>query len=407
MNRSLKGVKVIIIGAGPGGLTFAKGARAHGATVEVIEQAGDPRGDNPGYTDRSFNLTLNCVGRRVLGDPRIWDGSTSVIGRAVHDFTNVSKVTYASPGDDEATNLTSVPRPVLRQHMVTWVNANGVELRFHTRVTSIDADAGMLQVITETGEQQSLSADLIVVADGVHSLGDQHIVDVLGGSLNTRVEPLSYVGVQLSEAACHGMSMHHIHFWQKPETDAVAIGLPNANGTIAALLVSHFDDVAIDESPFATLELATKRLQRDFPQLLEIEPDLAHQVLGRARGQFYYKSITDYVLGKKCVIVGDAGSASPPWAGFGANTAIYSADALVRFIVGLPDLGQALNSYQQHKRVLAELVLDYASQHGEFLNKEVTKNPQQRPIGPVLGQLVNESLAKSEIPAGVELLSFN
>ena len=405
MENILKGIKIIVIGAGPGGLTFSRAAQANGATVEIIEQAGDPRGDEAGYTDRSFNLTLNNVGRTALGDERAWVGSTDIVGRAIHNIGG--DVKYASYGEGDSAILTSVPRPILRQNMVKLAQNEGVSFRFRTEVISLDPDQG--QVVMETkGGKISLAADLIVVADGIHSLADSFITGPLRGSINVRTEKLNYVTVMLSKEACHDMSLHHIHFWHEPKSSAVAIGLPNKDGTIAALLISRFDDVATSKSPFAERQQAIFRLQSDFPQLLQLEADLVDRVLGRKRGNFYYKAISDYVLGRKCVVVGDAGSASPPWAGFGANTAIYSADALLRFIVGLGgNLDQALPSYGQHKRILTELVLDYAEEHGEFLNKEVTKNPEQRPIGPVLGQLVSKAIKRSDIPQGVKLLSFD
>jgi 2-polyprenyl-6-methoxyphenol hydroxylase-like FAD-dependent oxidoreductase len=401
----LDGLKIIVIGAGPGGLTFAKGAHNHGAQVEVIERAGDPRGEDAGYTDRSFNLTLNNVGRTVLGDERTWKGATMLEGRAIHKYGQDDETQYASYGEGDSAILTSVPRPVLRQNMTTLTEELGINIRFRTEVVNIKPDEGEIEVCSgDTSEV--LSADLIVVADGVHSIGDSFI-EKMGGNLNRRAEPLKYVNVMLSKESCQGMSLHHIHFWNKPDSGAVAIGLPNADGTIAALLVSKFDDIDSAQSPFETIESATNRLERNFPQLLALQPDLPQQLLGRKRASFYYKSISSYILGKKCVMVGDAGSASPPWAGFGANTAIYSADALVRFMVGFSgDLDSALKGYQEHKLTLAKYVLGYADEHGEFLNKKVTKNPEQRPIGPVLAQIVNKTLAETPPPENVDLLRF-
>lgn len=79
---ALAGVRIITIGGGPAGLSLATAARAHGARVTVLEQAGDPRGSDPGYTNRSFNITLNDVGRLVLGTPRAWEGGATILGRA-------------------------------------------------------------------------------------------------------------------------------------------------------------------------------------------------------------------------------------------------------------------------------------------------------------------------------------
>lgn len=402
----LKDLHILVVGAGPGGLTFAKSALEHGALVEVIEQADDPRGSNTGYTDRSFNLTLNSVGRRVLGDERIWSGSTDVIGRAIHNFRNSKATKYTSFGQGDAALLTSIPRPILRQNMVTFAEEKGATLRFRHKAFGIDPDNGELLVENENGATATLKADLVVVADGLHSLSDTAVEALPNSSLRKRCEQLNYITVLLDRESSRNLSLHHIHFWHELESNSVAIGLPNKDGTVAVLLISRFDDAPADTSPFSTHELALSRLERDFSQLLELDPNLVNQVTGKKRGQFYYKSITNYVIGKRCVIVGDAGSASPPWAGFGANTAIYSADALVRFLVGLNSIDQALLGYEQHKLHLASLVLDYAREHGDFLSRKVAKNPEQKPIGPILGNLINIAVKESDAPEGVELLSF-
>ena len=69
-SQRLARLKITVIGAGPAGLVFARNAALHGAIVTVFERAGDPRGVDAGYTNRSFNITLDNVGRQVLGDPR-------------------------------------------------------------------------------------------------------------------------------------------------------------------------------------------------------------------------------------------------------------------------------------------------------------------------------------------------
>ncbi|HEX5798259.1 MAG TPA: NAD(P)/FAD-dependent oxidoreductase [Candidatus Saccharimonadales bacterium] len=402
----LKDLKIIVVGAGPGGLTFAKAASLNGADVMVIERAGSPHGLNPGYTDRSFNLTLNEVGRKILGEERAWQGGTDVIGRAIHNFQNTGAIKYTEYGEGDKSILTSVPRPVLRQNLVNIVEDQGVKIHFHTKVVEVEPNLGKVVCENKDAIKKELKADVIVLADGIHSLSDVFITALPGGSLGKKQDPLSYISVMLGQKAAKGLSSHHMHFWHKAGSESVAIGMPNKDGTIATLLISPYKDV-IDESPFSMPDQAIERLKQDFPEVLSLEPDLANQVVGRKLGHFHYKSITNYILGDKCIVVGDAGSASPPWAGFGANTAIYSADVLARFLIGCNgDIQEAFLGYEKYKIALAELVLDYANEHGEFLNKEVAERPEKRPIGPVLGQIINKAMEKSDIPDGVELLSF-
>lgn len=403
-DNKLNGLTIAVIGAGPAGLTFAKGAAQHGAIVTVLEQAGDPRGKDAGYTNRSFNLTLNQVGRRVLADERAWFGGTDVIGRAVHNFqgTGATKHSDFIQGDD--TLLVSVPRPVLRQNLVKIAEEKAVQMHFHCTVTSIDTDKGSVTFADTKGSQKTIDADLIVVADGVHSIADGIIKR---SSIHFRDEALRYITVLLDKETCSDLSLHHMHFWHEPQSGSVAIGMPNKDGTIAVLLISKFDDVSEETSPFDTPEHTLERLERDFPQLMDLDPNLPERVIGRERGYFHYKFIDDYVIGKKAVVIGDASSACPPWAGFGANTAMYGADVLVRFLVAMnDDIGGALACFQDYNHLLSEKVLSYANQHGKFLNGRVADHPEERPIGPVLGQIINEVATMADLPVGVELLNF-
>jgi 2-polyprenyl-6-methoxyphenol hydroxylase-like FAD-dependent oxidoreductase len=314
---------------------------------------------------------------------------------------------YANFGSGDAALLTSVPRPALRQNMVSIAEEAGVVIHFRTKASDIEPDGGRLTAETAGQSPRTLTADLIVVADGVHSLADKMVEAFPGGQLRMRTEPLNYVTVLLDEKACAGLSLHHIHFWHQPRSGAVSIGLPNKDGSIAVLLISDYKGVEHGASPFATPDQAQRRLTEDFPRILALDPKLADRLLDRKPGRFYYKSITHYALGRRCVVVGDAGSATPPWAGFGANTAVYSADALIRFMVGMPgDTYQALKGFERHKLALAELILEYADQHGEFLRTKVAETPEDRPIAQALGYLVNEAVEKSNVPDGVKLLRF-
>lgn len=400
-------LNIIVVGSGPGGLTFAKKASECGAKVTVLEQAGDPRSDDSGYTNRSFNLTINNVGRKTLG-PESLEGSIAVYGRAIHNFRNSGKVRYSTHVDrtkDEDV-LMSIPRPLLRVNMVNMAEKGGVKIVFGAEVRSIEENKGVV-TYRHANKDIEVSGDLVVVADGYRSIVDTKIEKLAGGDLNFKIDPLKYITVKLDNSVTQGLDLNYLHFWHNKEKTAVAIGLPNLNKTISVLLVSPFEGVAAESSPFPNKEEALKRLKRDFPDILQLSPKIIDQVIGRQRGSLYYKSVTNNVLSDACVVLGDASSAAPPWAGFGANTAIFSADMLSRYVFKSDlDLKNALLEYEKYKKVLAELVLKFAHQHGEFLNKNVAQNPEDRPIGPVLAEIIGEVHRRVDVPDGVTLPEF-
>jgi 2-polyprenyl-6-methoxyphenol hydroxylase-like FAD-dependent oxidoreductase len=178
-DKALDGLKVTVIGAGPAGLVFARSAIALGANVTILEKAGDPRDPDAGYLNRSFNITLDEVGRHVLADNRIWkDDGVWLVGRAVHNRSYNGSIDYADY--PETAKLVSIPRPTLRRNMVIAALQQGVTIHFHSHVTNIDPDMGTTTYLQEDGREGTIDADLVVIADGLHSIGDKFRSELYG-----------------------------------------------------------------------------------------------------------------------------------------------------------------------------------------------------------------------------------
>jgi 2-polyprenyl-6-methoxyphenol hydroxylase-like FAD-dependent oxidoreductase len=370
--KRLEGLSAIVIGAGPAGLTFARQAAEQGADVTLLEKASDPFGPEPGYTNRSFNITLEEAGRAVLGTERAWQGGQWLKGRAVH-IEGSKQVCYGSYGNDQEHHLVSIPRPVLRKNMTALAQEAGVRRVFNANVTYVHPDAGIVEYELG-GIVHKLSADLVVVSDGLHSLGDEVVQRIAPGVL--RQDQHEFVSARLRPEDSPGLSMEHIHFWHGGESDAYTIGIPNADGSLGLLLLSAYADLAPREHPFATPQAAEARLRRDFPELYYLSPELARQLPMRHRGRFLYKLAESFIVGARAVLVGDAGCAFPPWAGLGANGAMYAAASLVYQLIDHPgDMAAAMHEYNAHQRALGEIIMDQVAVTGEYLNKGVAKNP--------------------------------
>lgn len=380
--EALRGLTLAVVGAGPAGLVFATAAANHGADVTVFEKAGDPRQDDPGYTDRSFNITLDNVGRQVLANPLAWHGGIWLQGRALHNFQGSEQTHYARYGHHSDAEYVSIPRPVLRQNMCSLAEMAGVKLRFRTPVTSLDMDAGSVQV-----KNTRHHADLVVASDGFHSLVNELCQPT---DIHTWPEPRSYVTAMIAPKYNRGLSLRHIHLWHE-SSGAFTVGIPNADGSIDLLLASTFADVSEKAHPFETHAQARTRLRRDFPQLLADAPQLPEQLPSRRRGYFKYKSTTRYRFGKRGVVVGDAACAFPPWAGFGANQSMYAAASLAYFLAHSDSTEAALNNYaKQHER-LGKALRNFAAEQGEFFSGAIAQNPSARSPDTALGPLIKEA----------------
>jgi 2-polyprenyl-6-methoxyphenol hydroxylase-like FAD-dependent oxidoreductase len=387
-SRRLAGLTITVIGAGPAGLVFARNTALHGAMVTVLEQAGDPRGADAGYTNRSFNITLDNVGRQVLGDARAWRGGIWLNGRAIH-CNITSDVTYARYGRTVDAELISVPRPVLRQNLCTLAEEAGAKVLFHSRVSSVDSETGTVVYEVGQGIHREAHADLIVFGDGLHSIVTRSAAAELG--IQIWPEPRNYISGMIAPEDNPGLSLGHIHFWHESHGGNYTVGIPNADGSVALLMVSLFADLAAGEHPFATPAEAEARLRRDFPHLYKVAPQLVEQLPQHRRGTFCFKSAQKYRVGQKGVIVGDAGLVFPPWAGYGANQAMYGAASLAHALVEHAGaLDDSLNDYQKMQQMLSTELIEFVDGQGDFLSGPVANDPAGR-SEPALSMIIEKT----------------
>jgi 2-polyprenyl-6-methoxyphenol hydroxylase-like FAD-dependent oxidoreductase len=400
---TLKGRRIIVVGAGPAGLVAARAAAVRGADVTVIEQAGDPRKKDPGYTNRSFNITLDNVGRQVLDDPRAYQGGIWLRGRAVHSMKGADRVVYAGYGTSSDAEFVSIPRPILRQNLVNLAEQVGVRMLFRTTVISADCERGEVICRTISGAQRTYEGDLIVFGDGLHSLVDNLPDFDTANNIQVWSEARSCVAASIEPQYVGDLSLNHLHFWHEANGQNFTVGIPNQDGSIALLIVSEFPDIEPNSYPFATVELAAARLRRDFPRLYKLAPQLAQQLPARRRTRFCYKSVSSYRVGVKGVIVGDAGCVVPPWAGYGANSAMYAAASLVNQLGTHPhDMEVALNTYETQQLQMARLLMSFVREQGDFLSKSVTTNPAGRSeasLGPIIARARRQTGRVKSAPA--------
>ena len=389
--KPLRGLTAVVVGAGPAGLTFARFASQLGAKVTLLEQAGDPRGKDAGYTDRSFNITLLNVGRYTLADARAWRGGVRLVGRVVHNHKNSGRLKYGLYGEAPDLHLISIPRPLLRQNLVNLAEEQGAQLLFGRPVTTVDVNAGTATYLEPNGESKTRKADLLVLCDGLHSFANGIARSQPEETIMYTDQQDYFVGV-VKPLAGRRYSRHHFHIWHESSKEAYALGMPAADGKLGLLIMSSFSDIGRNEHPFATPAAAKQRLSRDFTQLYKEFPELTEQLPTRWRGHFYYKRLPSYKLGERGVIIGDAGCAFPPNVGAGANTAFYGASSLVYQLAKAGgDIEKARTIYARQLGRLSELLHTFARQHSAFLSSETAAdNPSDHADSAIFGGLIKQ-----------------
>ncbi len=165
-------LKVIFVGAGIGGPAAAIGLVRKGHHVTMYERATTTGG--VGYAFRITENSDRCL--KHLGIDTEAGGavsSTSVRmldaeGHSLGEFKENAYAEKAQPGIS-----VFAYRPQLHEQLMHMAIESGVKLESGKKVISVDVEKTLIHLEDGT----AINADLIVAADGVHSVVRPHIVD--------------------------------------------------------------------------------------------------------------------------------------------------------------------------------------------------------------------------------------
>lgn len=349
-------MRVVVIGAGIGGLALAQGLRTAGIAVSVHDQ--DPAVAATG----GYRLHLDHHARAALGRLLPPAVHRAVLASAAHPRTfrqfalldhrlRTLAVERRTPGED-ALMIGRIP---LRRLL-----AHGLDVRFGATYTGHDVDAAG-RVTARFADGSTDHGDLLVGADGVGS----RVAAALAGRRTSR--PLGVTGVAgrtpLTPAvrALVPAALHH--------GPGLALG---PRGTIAFLslhdpaaapaLVSADPAVPADVEeatlvwgftlPAARLPAGPDpagRIAAAWPHpvpALVAAADPAHTAVFGYHAADPHADLTPWPSGTVTAL-GDAVHAMPPTGGRAAATAIRDADLLVRELTSGADVPVAVHAYER------------------------------------------------------------
>ncbi|MBF6327668.1 FAD-dependent oxidoreductase [Nocardia transvalensis] len=355
--------RILIAGAGIGGLALAQALRRGGLDVAVYEQDPTPRIRNQGYRihiDADGNAALRaCLPETVLDLVRDTSG---VNGDTVAGYTHRLEplTAQAFPGipDDEITN---VDRNTFRRGLLTGLTDT---VRFGRTVSDYRiTESGRVRV--EFAEGGSDEGDLLVGADGVGSavrrrlVPDATVTDLGVRCLYGRMTITDATDALISEEIDRGFS------WAVDETGYFAGLAPvrfrsrpeGASDYLMTTLVATPERFGLSDAELS--RLAPERLWRitveataDWhPALRELfahaDPDTFFPIAIRA-GQ----RVDPWTPGP-VTLLGDAIHTMPPTGGVGANTALRDAATLAEELLSAARSGTSLiDAVAAYERVM-------------------------------------------------------
>jgi putative polyketide hydroxylase len=319
-------VPVLIVGAGAGGLATAALLGKHGVRSLLVEKRREvfiyPKARNLSF--RSLEIL------RGLGL------SDEVHAVAEQVSTLVTKPMLNSPEEEPAIDLDAIfsgldkvsPEPAVQYCpqsrsepiLLSAARRHGGEVRYGTELSSFESDgSGVTAVVRDrdSGESETVRADYLVAADGVHS----PVRDALGiatsgyGALPIFVVFIYFRGPWRKFVA----HLNDGDAVQVKNVDAQGIFIA-ADGDLGMFITTYFPgegETAAQFTPQRCREVLTKAIGE------QIDIDIIEVAAWQP-----YEQVADQFQCGRVFLVGDSAHTMPPFKAGGANTAIQSAHNL-------------------------------------------------------------------------------
>lgn len=400
---------VLVVGAGPVGLTMAAELARHGVPVRIIDRRAEPL---PfcraiGVTPRSLEVLEDMGIARALVDGGIWlkgtrmemDGAPA--RDVLHDFSDLP---YSSLGVPQYTT-----EAVLARHLATF----GVEVERGVELTGLDLRDDHAEVRLNTaGGEAPHRFRYVVGCDGAHSL----VRKALGIGFEGSAMPLEFMlgDIRIDWDLPRGLAFRATRTAvDAPPDFLVAIPLPGhgryrvstlAPGTPVAEQNGEWAHGIQADRPGPTLE----ELQAVADRLLETPATLS-DLRWSSRFRISMRLADSYGAGH-AFIAGDACHIHPPTGGQGMNTGIQDAYnlawKLALVVRGLAE-PRLLDTYGAERRAVAADVVARTTEQSINLGRPGAAPPHRLQDTQVLVDYRDAALSVSKgdgpVPAGLRV----
>ncbi len=327
---------IIIVGAGPAGLSFARCLADSGLEIAVIEPHSEEQLASPEFDGRDIALTHHSV--RVLKQLGIWarfepDDRPPIREARVLDGTSPYCLSFASEKNSGDVLGHIVSNHVIRKALFDEVRTLGnVRILVDLAVTSVTSDDRSASVVLSDG--QTLDSALVVAADSRFS------------------ETRRMAGIPASMhdfgRVCIVARMEH----DKPH-DGIAFECFHYGRTLAILPLSGNQSSVVITAPMdqrdAIMEMDDKRFDHDVEQrfgnrlgsMKLISERFAYPLVGVHARRFF---------ANRFVLIGDAAVGMHPVTAHGFNLGLSGAEILSKEIVSAKRRGQDIGAADVLKR---------------------------------------------------------
>jgi 3-(3-hydroxy-phenyl)propionate hydroxylase len=342
---------VLIVGAGPVGLTLANLLGGHGVRTLLVERNDRLEGEPRAVTlDDESLRTMQGAGLvdRVIRDV--------VLGYGVQYFAwNGKPLAAIQPTRQEYgyPKRNAFRQPVLVRTLFEGLaRFDHVAVRFGHELQSFEQDAGGVRCVLKHGDRPvTVSAAWVVACDG----GRSRLRELCGIALDGSTYPERWLIVDLAERT---LPLRHTRTYCDPRRPAIR--LPGPQGALRyefMLRPGDRDEAVLTDSVFR--RWIAERVPED-AQL----PLVRKAIYG-----FHARVATSWKHGR-VLLAGDAAHLTPPFAGQGMNSGVRDAANLAWKLAAVTRWGAAdtlLDTYEPERRPHAAALIRMAQRIGSFM----------------------------------------
>lgn len=332
---------VIIVGAGPAGLSLARALAPSGAKIALIDSQDSASLEDPGFDGREIALTHRSIA--LLKKLGVWeriaaDRVFALREACVFDGKSPFPLRYRSPHDDQNIGCLVSNRDIRKAAFEAAGDCENVELIAGNKVASLHVGCRVANVVLSDGRE--LSAPLVVAADS----------------------RFSFVRNQL------GISAEMNRLGKAMLVGRVRIGTPHDN--IATEWFDHGQTLALLPLGAGMASAVLTVSEGAVSELLSLDADaLGEELKRRFRGRFGTMTplgpmhsyplttvFSDRFIHQRAALVGDAAVGMHPVTAHGFNLGLASVDHLANEIEPLLQAGcdpanpAALKRYERRHR---------------------------------------------------------
>ncbi|MGH9256875.1 MAG: FAD-dependent monooxygenase [Vicinamibacterales bacterium] len=203
---------IVVVGAGPVGLTAALAVRATGRDVTVVEAGGADRVRPGSRAIFLHEVTLQLLDRirAGLGHELVRHGLTWSTKRTLYRGREVYRRTYRPTAASVLPYATNLPQVVTERFLLQACLDAAVEFMWNTDVTTAKADAR--GVTLDAADARRIRARYVIGADGARSA----VRESAGLRLEGPRTSNAYVIVDLAEDAAEPLPIERVFHYEHP-----------------------------------------------------------------------------------------------------------------------------------------------------------------------------------------------